>query len=72
MFNTETENYIEHEVRLRTHEEKFKLIDKRFDKVDLDMRVIRNDLSKVLVLMKISGAALSLIAIPILLHYFGA
>lgn len=72
MFNEETEKYIEHEVRLRTHDEKFKFIDNRFDKVDKDIDVVKDELSKVLAMLRISGTALTLIAIPVLLHYFGA
>lgn len=72
MFNEETERYIEHEVRLRTFDNKFSSVDKRFDKVDRDINVVRDELSKVLAMLRISGTALTLIAIPVLLHYFGA
>ena len=71
MFNEETEKYIEHEVRLRTHEEKFKSINRRFDRVDNEMRDIRENLSKVLAMLRIGGTILTLIAIPVLLRYFG-
>ena len=71
MFNEETERYIEHEVRLRTLDEKFRAVDKRFDKVDYEMHVIRENLSKVLAILRIGGTALTLIAIPVLLRYFG-
>ena len=71
MFNEKTEGYIQHEVKLRLNDEKFNTIDKRFDKVDSEMKNIRDNLSKVLAILRIGGTALALIAIPVLLKYFG-
>ena len=52
------ENYIEHEVQLRVHEEKFKVIEKRFDHLDNKLNLI-------------IGIVLGSVVIPVVLHLFG-
>lgn len=52
----ETEHYIEHEVQIRLHDEKFKLMEKKFDHLDNKLNVI-------------IGIILSSIIIPVGLHW---
>jgi len=52
------ENYIEHEVQIRVHEEKFKVIEKRFDQMDNKLNLI-------------IGIVLGSVVIPVVLHLFG-
>ena len=56
-FTKTEEIYIEHEVQLRVHDEKFTLLEKRLDKIDHKVNFI-------------IGVALSAIIIPVALHYF--
>lgn len=51
----ETEHYIEHEVQLRLHEEKFNAIERRFDHLDNKLNLI-------------IGIVISSIIIPVGLH----
>ncbi len=55
-FTKETEHYIEHEVQIRLHDEKFKLMEKKFDHLDNKLNVI-------------IGIILSSIIIPVGLHW---
>ena len=55
-FTKTEEHYIEHEVQLRVHDEKFKSIDKRFDHLDNKLNII-------------IGIVLSSVIIPVGLHW---
>jgi hypothetical protein len=70
MNTLETEKWIDHEVKLRMHEEKHHTIDKRFDKIDNNMTILRDNLTKVLAILRVGSAVVTLIAIPVLLHFF--
>lgn len=52
-----TEHYIEHEVQLRVHNEKFTQMEKRMDRID-------NKLNWMI------GLILSSIVVPVVLHWF--
>jgi hypothetical protein len=54
-FTKDQEHYIEHEVKLRLNDEKFKSIDKRFDHLDNKLNVI-------------IGIVISGIVLPVGLH----
>lgn len=54
-FTKDQEHYIAHEVRLRLQDEKFKLIEKRFDHLDNKLNLI-------------IGIVLSSVIIPVGLH----
>ena len=54
-FTKDQEHYIEHEVILRLHDEKFKMIEKRFDHLDNKLNLI-------------IGIVLSSVIIPVGLH----
>jgi hypothetical protein len=70
MSSIETEKWIQHEVKLRMHAEKHHTIDKRFDKIDNNMTILRYNLTKVLAILRFGSAVCTLIAIPVLLHFF--
>lgn len=55
-FTKSEENYIAHEVQIRLHDEKFKSIDKRFDRLDHKLNVI-------------IGFVISGILLPVVLTY---
>lgn len=55
-FTKTEENYIDHEVQLRLHDEKFKIIEKRFDHLDNKLNLI-------------IGIVLGSIIIPVALHF---
>lgn len=55
-FTKDQEHYIEHEVKLRLSDEKFKSIDKRFDHLDNKLNLI-------------IGIVISGIVIPVGLHF---
>lgn len=54
-FTKTEENYISHEVQVRLHDEKFKIIEKKFDHVDNKLNLI-------------IGIVLSSIILPVALH----
>lgn len=56
-FTKSEESYIHHEVQLRLHDEKFKIIEKKFDHLDNKLNLI-------------IGIVLSSIIIPVILHFF--
>lgn len=53
--NKESENYIDHEVRIRLHDEKFKIMEKKFDSLDNKLNLI-------------IGIVLSSVILPAALH----
>lgn len=55
-FTKSEENYISHEVQLRIHEEKFKIIEKRFDHLDNKLNLI-------------IGIVSSAVIVPVALHF---
>lgn len=55
-FTKTEENFIQHEVQLRIHDEKFKAIEKRFDHLDNKLNLI-------------IGIVLSSVIIPVGLHW---
>jgi hypothetical protein len=55
-FTKSEENYIEHEVQLRVHSEKFKVMEKKFDHLD-------NKLNWIL------GLVIGAMLLPVALHY---
>lgn len=55
-FTKTEENFIQHEVQLRVHDEKFKTIEKRFDHMDNKLNLI-------------IGIVLSSVILPVGLHW---
>lgn len=55
-FTKSEESYISHEVQLRVNEEKFKVIEKKFDHLDNKLNLI-------------IGMVLSAVIIPVALHF---
>lgn len=68
-FSKSEENYIEHEVKLRLHGEKFKLNDKKYDEKFLSIEKRFDHMDNKLNL--IIGIVLSSVIIPVVLHFFG-
>jgi uncharacterized membrane protein len=55
-FTKAEENYIHHEVQIRLHDEKFQIIEKKFDHLDHKLNLI-------------IGIALGSLIIPVALHF---
>lgn len=61
--NKEQENYIEHEVKIRVHKEKFDLFGKAIERLDLDLKHLDNKFMLMFTLI------LGSIWLPAILHY---
>ena len=63
IFTKETEQYIEHEVQLRLHSEKFQHLDKAIERLDSNIKHLDNKF------MLMFSIVLGSIWLPAILHY---